>query len=194
MDILLERWKINCPAPYQPCRCPTTRSKHYPRPILINPEYVGVDIAREGLEYFYFAQSPRVLPVSTHLERYLNSDMLGLGVTPAMSIRRLSIHINITSLTTAEQCTAKNGPRYFDGSLAENFAALANISKKHGFQLVFELQFFEKLITSAFIMTILDHIAPSFYLFQAEGAKLKGWWYPGQIWHGQRRPFVEIAS
>lgn len=173
MNVLIERWKVNCPAPNGPCRCLKPRKFHHTRPVILDPDYVGFGIAREALEFWYYAEAPKIFHGTMNLSRCLNFDMLHLGVTPAMSLHRLDIQISLIALKSVMQCSYKQAPQYHRGSLVDNLAALEGIHKKHGFKLNIELQFFERPTESAFVESVLDHIAPTFYHFQAEGAQIQ---------------------
>jgi hypothetical protein len=108
------------------------------RPHIMDPTYVGCEMALESLEKFYHLASDA--PETCHLQwpeqvrAFVHNDVFGLGLVPARFLRALTIRLDLEWLTTLIT-------RTFDASRLEYFLApLYDIAKKDGFKLCFQLR------------------------------------------------------
>ncbi|KAF2729768.1 hypothetical protein EJ04DRAFT_59193 [Polyplosphaeria fusca] len=110
---------------------PYTYCLNNQRHIFFDPDYMGIEVARESLDTLNrcFHISP-LIKADQNISLYLNTDVFGLGAAPKSAARQIGIRIDLHPPEPAEESETKPRGDAADDWAAENFAHLLEVEQK----------------------------------------------------------------
>lgn len=152
--------------PHQrPCVC--LRSVDVPH--IVNPAYVGLEMAYEAVEALYRTFPPQ-FEHAAHLDEVhalLNGDIFHIGFKPAAVLRRLHLSCRLDQNIEIDE---NRKPRLFAESLHKQFRALLDVVDKRDFEL--RVIFKQRNIFLGMLDEALGVFSPVYDQFKQQGANV----------------------
>ncbi|KAF1995295.1 hypothetical protein P154DRAFT_526490 [Amniculicola lignicola CBS 123094] len=163
----LVRGQEECPG--RPCTC--LRDRAYPH--ILNPAFVGAEIALEAVESFY-----KYLPAymseledPSHIKAFLYTDALHLGFQPVTAVRSMGIICRTDYYINYDPKSWDAAPIKNKADLEASFKLLLNIVIKRGFKL--RVLISQRVIRLLILNEFLEIIKPILLKLRDEGVKVE---------------------